>query len=87
MSDIIFNKNIAPYRKENDKSKDIVASSAVNFYEGVTRKEVEEFYKKKQSPDKERPLSFGLNSKVVKENNQVVEKVYRRLHQELVFKL
>jgi dipeptidyl-peptidase-3 len=68
VSDIIFNKNIAPYRKENDKSKDIVASSAVNFYEGVTRKEVEEFYKKKQSPDKERPLSFGLNSKVVKEN-------------------
>lgn len=77
VSDIIFNKNIAPYRKENDKSKDIVASSAVNFYEGVTRKEVEEFYKKKQSPDKERPLSFGLNSKVVKENNQVVEKVYK----------
>lgn len=77
VTDIMFNNNVAPKRKETDKTKDIVANSAVNFYEGVTRSEVEAFYSKKESPDLNRPLSFGLNSKVVKENGNVVEKVYK----------
>lgn len=77
ISDIILNPNIAPKRKETDKGKDIIANSAVNFYEGVTRDEVEAFYKSKGNKDAEHPLSIGLNSKVVKEGNTPVEKVYK----------
>lgn len=77
ITDIIFSNNIAPMRKETDKTKDIVANSAVNFYEGVTRDEVESFYNKKTNTNPERPLSFGLNSKVVKENGVVKEKTYK----------
>ncbi len=76
ISDIISNPNIAPKRKETDKSKDIVANSAVNFYEGVTREEVEALYKDMPNKDTKHPLSLGLNSKVVKEG-KAVEKVYK----------
>lgn len=77
VSDLILNPNIASKRKETDKGKDIIANSAVNFYEGVTREEVENFYKSKENEDKKRPISIGLNSKVVKEGNTTVEKVYK----------
>lgn len=73
----MFSNSIAPMRKETDKTKDIVANSAVNFYEGVTRKEVESFYNQKTNPNPDRPLSHGLNSKVVKENGVVKEKIYK----------
>ncbi|MFA6199415.1 MAG: dihydrofolate reductase [Bacteroidales bacterium] len=76
ISDIISNPNIAPKRKETDKSKDIVANSAVNFYEGVTREEVETLYKDIPNKDAEHPLSLGLNSKVVKDG-KAVERVYK----------
>ncbi|MDD4528823.1 MAG: dihydrofolate reductase [Bacteroidales bacterium] len=77
ITDIMFSNSIAPMRKETDKTKDIVANSAVNFYEGVTRKEVESFYNQKTNPNPDRPLSHGLNSKVVKENGVVKEKIYK----------
>ena len=54
---------------------DNVAGSANNFYEGVTQKEVEEFYAKFPSSDQE--PEWGLNSKVVKENGKVAEKVWK----------
>jgi dipeptidyl-peptidase-3 len=56
---------------------DNVKASANNFYEGVTQKEVEEFYKKKTIAGVKEQPSWGLNSKVVKENGQLVEKVWK----------
>lgn len=76
ISDIILNPDIAPKRKETDNSKDIITNSAVNFYEGVTREEVEELYRDMSNKDAEHPLSLGLNSKIVKEG-KVIEKVYK----------
>ena len=54
---------------------DNVAASANNFYEGVTQKEVEEFYAKFPKTDQE--PEWGLNSKVVKENGKIVEKIWK----------
>jgi dipeptidyl-peptidase III len=54
---------------------DNVVSSSVNFYEGVTQKEVDSFYSKFNT--KGNAPSWGLNSKLVKENGQVVEKVWK----------
>lgn len=75
--EVIFNDKDA--KKVNlDESKGLVEGSAVNFYgEGITAKDVEEFYANKKSPNPDKPLAFGLNSKLVKENGQLVEKVYK----------
>ncbi len=56
---------------------DNVKASSNNFYEGVTQKEVEAFYATKISKDDPTPVSWGLNSKMVKENGQITEKVWR----------
>jgi dipeptidyl-peptidase-3 len=74
---IIFDPKIYSKRIDLNPKSDLITSSACNFYEGVTQKEVEKFYdgmKKKNDPT---PVSYGLNSKVVKENGKIVEKVWK----------
>ena len=74
---VIFDPNILPTRRCQDASKDIVAGSAVNFYSGVTQKEAEEFYRKMEDPKDERPVSYGLNSRLVKKDGKLVEQVWK----------
>ncbi|WGF91204.1 dipeptidyl-peptidase 3 family protein [Aequorivita marisscotiae] len=75
--DVIFNDKDS--KKVNQaKGVDNVAESAVNFYgPNVTNKDVENFYGNKKSPNPKKPLSFGLNSKLVKENGELKELVYK----------
>ena len=76
--DIIYNPEIAPARKATGADVDIVAESAVNFYEKVTRAEVEKFYAAMVDPKDKTPVSYGLNSKVVKgADGKVYEEVYK----------
>ena len=76
--DWIYNPDVFPQRKSMDKSGDIVAESAVNFYDNVTRAEVEKFYADMADPDDPQPISYGLNSKLVKGEDGVIrEEVYR----------
>ena len=76
--EIIYSKDIAPARKVMDSNVDIVAESAVNFYDNVTRAEVEAFYAAMVDPSDKTPVSYGLNSKVVKGDDGVVkEDVYK----------
>ena len=75
---VIYDPTIFPQRKSTDKSGDIVAESAVNFYEGVTKAEVEKFYAAMVDPKDKTPVSYGLNSKVVKGKDGVIrEEVYK----------
>lgn len=75
--EVIFNNEDS--KKVNlDESKGLVEGSAVNFYgDDITAAEVAAFYGSKTSPDPKRPLAFGLNSKLVKENGKIVEKVWK----------
>ena len=75
--DVIFNDKDS--KKVNQaKGVDNVALSAVNFYgPDVTNADVESFYAAKTSPDPNRPLSFGLNSQLVKEDGVLKERVYK----------
>jgi dipeptidyl-peptidase-3 len=74
---VIFDPAIYSARKVMDGS-DIVAESAVNFYEGVTRAEVEALYASMVDPNDKTPISYGLNSRVVKGADGVVrEDVYK----------
>jgi dipeptidyl-peptidase-3 len=74
---VMFDPTLLPKKVSQDPGKDLVLSSAVNFYDGVNEKEVEAFYGKMRNPKDTEPISYGLNSKLVKENGKVVEKVYK----------
>lgn len=73
---IIFDPNIAPKRVNQQAGIDMVAQSACNYYEGVTQAEAEKFYANMANPSDSTPISYGLNSKLVKENGNVVEKIW-----------
>ena len=77
LTPIMFDPTIMPKRINQAAGVDLVQSSAVNFYEGVSQKEVEAFYEKMKDPNDNTPISYGLNSKVVKENGVVAEQVYK----------
>ena len=75
---VIYDSAVLPQRKSTDKSGDIVAESAVNFYEGVTKAEVEAFYARMMNPKDKTPISYGLNSRVVKgADGKIYEDVYK----------
>jgi dipeptidyl-peptidase-3 len=77
VSDIVCNAAIAPKRINLDPKQDMLKTSAMNYYEGVTQKEAEDFYKSFVKEDDKTPVMFGLNSKLVKENGKLVEKVWK----------
>ncbi|MBR5568450.1 MAG: dihydrofolate reductase [Bacteroidales bacterium] len=73
----MFDPAVYPARKDMH-ADDIIAASAVNFYENVTRAEVEALYKAMADPTDKTPVSYGLNSRVVKgEDGVVYEEVYK----------
>lgn len=74
---ILFDPAVYPKRISLDAQAGLVENSACNFYEGVTTKEVEDFYAKMADPKTNTPISYGLNSKVVKENGKITEKVWK----------
>ncbi len=74
---ILFDPAVAPKKLSQDSTKDLVTNSAVNFYEGVTQAEVEAYYKGIVDAKDETPVSYGLNTRVVKANGRVVEEVAR----------
>ena len=75
---VIFDPTIFPKRVDKSDGKDIVRSSACNYYDGVSQHEVEEFYAKlkKDGPTNEAP-SYGLNSTLVKEGDSIREDVWK----------
>ncbi len=74
---IIFDPTVAPKKVSQDPTGDLVANSAVNFYEGLTQKEVEEYYARLIDKNDPTPISYGLNSRLVKKDGKIVEEVYR----------
>ncbi len=70
---VIFDKNYLGKKVSLEPGKDLIAASAINFYKGVTEKEVEEYYKSLRNPNDTTPISFGLNTRVVKQNGKIVE--------------
>ena len=74
---VIYSPDIYPQRRSTSGDGDIVALSAVNFYDGVTRGEVESYYAALADPSDPRPVSWGLNTKVVKKDGQVTEEAWK----------
>ncbi len=74
---VIFNPEVMSKRVNQDAVADLVLTSAVNYYRGVTQQEVEAFYGAMKEPDDATPPSYGLNSRLVKENGTIKEKVWK----------
>ena len=77
LSPLLFDPTVFPKKVSLDASKDLLFESASNFYEGITEKEAEDFYNSMKDPNDKQPLSYGLNSKLMKENGQLIEKTYK----------
>ncbi|NUN08996.1 MAG: dihydrofolate reductase [Ignavibacteriaceae bacterium] len=76
--DTAYNSSVAPVRVYKKSDDDIIESSANNFYEGVTQIDVEEFYANVIITDAPRPVSYGLNSKLIKEDSGINEVVWKK---------
>ena len=79
ISPVIFDPTVMPKRTVQSGNVDLIQASANNYYgEGITQKEVEDFYAKmKLGKDTISPISYGLNSRLVKENEKLLEKVWK----------
>ena len=76
--DLIFN-DVDSKKVNRDKSKGIIIGSSVNFYDpDITEEEVENFYNNIKVPDPKKPISLGLNSKLVREDGVLKEKVWKK---------
>ena len=74
---VIFDPEVMPKRVNQAPGEDVVLTSACNYYEGVTQQEAEDFYNALKNPQDETPVSYGLNSRLVKEDGKVREKVWK----------
>ena len=74
---VIFDPAVMPKRVNQAAGEDLVLTSACNYYDGVTQKEAEDFYNAMKDPKDETPVSYGLNSRLVKENGKIQEKVWK----------
>lgn len=74
---VIFDPAVMPKRVNQAAGEDLVLTSACNYYDGVTQKEAEDFYNAMKDPKDETPVSYGLNSRLVKENGKIQEKIWK----------
>jgi Peptidase family M49. len=75
---IIFDPAIYSQRKYTGNKEDLLLASAVNFYQGgITKDEANKFYASMAKPGETKPISYGLNSRLVKKEGKIVEEVYK----------
>ena len=76
LTPVVFDKEL--YKKRRSSEEDIIKNSTVNFYEGdITKQDVEAYYAKIMDPNDQHPISYGLNTKLIKENGQLREESYK----------
>lgn len=74
---VIFDPTVMPKRVNQAAGEDLVLTSACNYYDRVTQQEAEDFYNALKNPQDETPVSYGLNSRLVKEDGKIQEKVWK----------
>lgn len=74
---VIFNPDIYSKRVNQAEGDDLIQTSAAYYYDGVTQQEAEEFYNQMKDPEDEEPVMYGMNSRLVKQNGKVFEKVWK----------
>ena len=77
LSKVIFDPAYMQKRVNQADGQDLVLTSANNLYEGVTQKEVEDYYRSIKDVNDSTPISYGLNAKVIKVDGKVQEQLYK----------
>ena len=77
LSPVIFDPTVMPKRVNQDDGHDLILTSACNDYDGVNQSEVETFYNAMKQPNDPTPISYGLNSRLVKRDGKIYEEVYK----------
>jgi len=77
IKEVIFNPEREKKRVNLESDKDLIQSSSNNYYQGVSQIEAELFYGDLKASAGSEPVSFGLNSTLVKEDSQLIEKVWK----------
>lgn len=77
ISPVIFDPAVMAKRVNQADGVDLILTSACNLYEGVTQHEVEDFYAQLKDPNDPTPVSYGLNTRLVKVNGKIAEQVYK----------
>jgi len=77
LTPVIFDPKVDAKRVNLAEGQDLIQTSACNYYQGVTQKEAENFYNSMKVPGDTTPVSYGLNSKLVKVNGKLVEEVWK----------
>ncbi len=78
IAEYVYDTTTGQQRRSNAQKGDIVKLSAVNFYDGVTREEVENYYKSIEVEGDPHPIAYGLNTKVVKQDGKIVELPWKK---------
>ncbi len=73
----IFDPSVAAKRVNQAEGADLILTSANNLYEGVTQQEVEDYYNARKKADDPTPISYGLNTRLIKKDGKVTEQVYK----------
>ncbi|GHT48632.1 dipeptidyl-peptidase III [Bacteroidia bacterium] len=75
---VMFSPDLYAKKVNQDSRLDVIAASANNYYgEGVSQKEVEDFYNAMKNPNDSTPVPYGLNSRLVKKDGKLVEEIYK----------
>ena len=77
LTPIMFDPTVMPKRTNQADGEDLILTSAGNYYDGVTQQEAEAFYNAMKDPKDETPISYGLNSRLVKRDGKIYEEVYK----------
>ncbi|MDR2835272.1 MAG: dipeptidyl peptidase 3 [Bacteroidales bacterium] len=77
ISEIVCNAELYKMKNSKDDSEDILSVSAMNFYENITATEATDYYSKMEKPNDTTPISYGLNSKLIKKDGKIIEEVYK----------
>ncbi|MDE7442954.1 MAG: dihydrofolate reductase, partial [Muribaculaceae bacterium] len=75
---VIFDPTVLAKRVNQAEGADLITTSACNLYGGgITQAEVEQYYNKLKDPKDQTPISYGLNSRLIKRDGKIEEEVYR----------
>ena len=74
---VIFDPSVMPKRVNQAAGEDLILTSASHYYDGVTQAEAEDFYAAMKNQADETPVSYGLNSRLVKMDGKLQERVWK----------
>ena len=74
---VIFDPSVMPKRVNQAAGEDLILTSASHYYDGVTQAEAEAFYAAMKNPADETPVAYGLNSRLVKMDGKLQERVWK----------